>query len=90
MCRSLLCALLLRPVRRNLKRTRRTGRDGSADAWAHVREDVCDAVDMFIAPSRYLLQTLQRRVRHSLSDKITYLDYGFHRATCAGPYSKTG
>ena len=43
----------------------------------HVRE-VCDAVDMFIAPSRYLLQ----RFRDDFGipeQKLTYLDYGFHR-----------
>ena len=43
---------------------------------AHVRE-VCDAVDMFIAPSRYLLN----RFRDEFGipeQKLTYLDYGFH------------
>ena len=48
----------------------------------HVRE-VCDAVDMFIAPSRYLL----RRFRDDFSIpewKLTYLDYGFHRQRMEG------
>lgn len=43
---------------------------------AHVRE-VCDAVDLFLAPSKYL----SRRFRDDFGlsgEKITYLDYGFH------------
>ena len=43
---------------------------------AHVRE-VCDAVDVFIAPAMYLL----RRFRDEFGlpeDKLVYLDYGFH------------
>ena len=49
---------------------------------AHVR-DVCDAVDVFIAPSRYLL----RRFRDDFGipeQKLTYLDYGFHRQRMEG------
>ncbi|MXY19940.1 MAG: glycosyltransferase family 4 protein [Dehalococcoidia bacterium] len=49
---------------------------------AHVRE-VCDAVDVFIAPSRYLL----RRFRDDFGipeRKLTYLDYGFHRQRMEG------
>ena len=49
---------------------------------AHVRE-VCDAVDMFIAPSRYLL----RRFRDEFGipeRKLKYLDYGFHRRRLEG------
>ena len=48
----------------------------------HVRE-VCDAVDMFIAPSRYLL----RRFRDDFGipdRKLTYLDYGFQRQRMEG------
>ena len=48
----------------------------------HVRE-VCDAVGMFIAPSRYLL----RRFRDDFGipdRKLTYLDYGFHRKRMEG------
>ena len=48
----------------------------------HVRE-VCDAVDMFIAPSRYLL----RRFRDDFGipdRKLAYLDYGFHRQRMEG------
>ncbi len=55
-----------------------------ADYWtrwvgrrmSHVRE-VCDAVDVFIAPARYLL----RRFRNEFGlpeEKLVYLDYGFH------------
>ena len=43
---------------------------------AHVRE-VCDAVDVFIAPAMYLL----RRFRDKFGlpeEKLVYLDYGFH------------
>ena len=43
---------------------------------AHVRE-VCEAVDVFIAPARYLL----RRFRDDFGipeQKLVYLDYGFH------------
>ena len=43
---------------------------------AHIRE-VCEAVDHFIAPARYLLE----RFRDEFGlpeDKLTYLDYGFH------------
>ena len=43
---------------------------------AHVRE-VCDAVDVFIAPAMYLL----RRFRDDFGlpeEKLVYLDYGFH------------
>ena len=43
---------------------------------AHIRE-VCDAVDVFIAPAKYLL----RRFRDEFgipAGKLTYLDYGFH------------
>ena len=49
---------------------------------AHVRE-VCDAVDMFVAPSRYLM----RRFRDEFGipeRKLTYLDYGFHRDRMKG------
>ncbi len=42
----------------------------------HIRE-VCDAVDMFIAPSRYLLKRF--RDEFGIPErKLTYLDYGFH------------
>ena len=43
---------------------------------AHVRE-VCDAVDVFIAPSRYLLRRFRDEFRIP-EQKLTYLDYGFH------------
>ena len=48
----------------------------------HVRE-VCEAVNMFVAPSRYLL----RRFRDDFGIpewKLTYLDYGFHRQRMEG------
>ncbi len=44
---------------------------------AHIH-DICEAVDLFIAPSRSLLQ----RFRDEFGlpeDKLIYLDYGFHR-----------
>ena len=43
---------------------------------AHVH-DVCEAVDVFVAPARYLL----RRFRDDFGipeEKLVYLDYGFH------------
>ena len=49
---------------------------------AQVRE-VCGAVDMFVAPSMYLL----RRFRDDFGipeGKLTYLDYGFHRERMEG------
>ena len=49
---------------------------------SHVR-DISDEVDVFIAPSRYLL----KRFRDEFglpSDKLVYLDYGFHRARLQG------
>ena len=67
-----------------------------ADHWtqwvarrmAHVRQ-VCDAVDVFIAPAKYLL----RRFRDEFGlpeDKLVYLDYGFHRERMAGRLRATG
>ena len=61
-----------------------------ADHWTqwvgrrmqHVRQ-VCDAVDVFIAPAKYLL----RRFRDEFGlpeEKLVYLDYGFHRERMAG------
>ena len=61
-----------------------------ADYWtgwvgrrmAHVRE-VCDAVDVFVAPAMYLL----RRFRDEFGlpeEKLIYLDYGFHLDRMAG------
>ena len=55
---------------------------------AHVR-DVCDAVDVFIAPSRYLL----RRFRDDFGipeRKLTYLDYGFYRNRMEGRSGEPG
>jgi len=48
----------------------------------HIHQ-VCEAIDVFIAPSRYLLQ----RFRDEFGlphDKLVYLDYGFHRARLEG------
>lgn len=48
----------------------------------HIRE-VCDAVDVFIAPARYLLERF--RDEFGLPErKLTYLDYGFHRDRLGG------
>ena len=55
---------------------------------AHVLE-VCEAVDLFIAPARYLLG----RFRDDFGipeSKLTYLDYGFHRERLAGRERKGG
>ena len=49
---------------------------------AHARR-VSEAVDLFIAPARYLLE----RFRDDFGipeDKLTYLDYGFHRDRLTG------
>ena len=49
---------------------------------AHVRR-VCDAVDLFIAPARYLLG----RFRDDFGipeNRLVYLDYGFHRQRMTG------
>ena len=67
-----------------------------ADYWtqwvrrrmAHVRE-VCDAVDVFIAPAMYLL----RRFRDEFGlpeEKLAYLDYGFHLDRMAGRVRASG
>ena len=48
----------------------------------HIRE-VCDSVDVFIAPSRYLM----KRFRDEFGvpeEKLVYLDYGFHRDRLEG------
>ncbi len=54
----------------------------------HVRR-VCDAVDVFLAPARYLLG----RFRDDFGipeDKLVYLDYGFHRDRMAGRARNAG
>ena len=48
----------------------------------HIRQ-VCEAVDMFIAPSRYLLQRFQNEFGLP-EDKLIYMDYGFHCARLEG------
>ena len=48
----------------------------------HIRE-ICDSVDVFIAPSRYLM----KRFRDEFGipeEKLVYLDYGFHRDRLEG------
>ena len=55
---------------------------------SHVRE-VCDAVDVFIAPAMYLL----RRFRDEFGlpeEKLIYLDYGFHLNRMAGRHRVPG
>ena len=49
---------------------------------AHIGE-VCNAVDMFIAPSRYLMRRFSDDFGIPES-KLTYLDYGFHRERMEG------
>ena len=49
---------------------------------AHIRE-LCDAVDIFIAPSMYLMRRF--RDDFGLSEqKLVYLDYGFHLGRLKG------
>src|SRR5579859_3898652 len=48
----------------------------------HIRE-VCAAVDLFIAPSRYLLRRFRDEFGLS-ADKLVYLDYGFDTHRLAG------
>ena len=58
--------------------------DADASYWTgwvgrrmdHIR-DVCDAVDVFIAPSMYLLRRFQEDFGIP-EQKLVYLDYGFH------------
>jgi glycosyltransferase involved in cell wall biosynthesis len=54
----------------------------------HIHQ-ICEAVDLFIAPSRYLLQ----RFRNEFGlpdDKLIYLDYGFHRVRLEGRSKRAG
>ena len=48
----------------------------------HIRE-VCDAVDVFIAPARYLLGRFKDEFGLP-EEKLVYLDYGFHQDRMAG------
>ena len=55
---------------------------------AHIRR-VCDSVDLFLAPARYLLE----RFRDDFGlpeDKLVYLDYGFHRDRMVGRARRQG
>ncbi|HEY1354576.1 MAG TPA: glycosyltransferase [Ktedonobacteraceae bacterium] len=55
---------------------------------AHIRE-VCAVIDLFIAPSRTLLQRF--RQDFGLADhKLVYLDYGFQRERLQGRVRSTG
>ncbi len=55
---------------------------------SHVRQ-VCDAVDVFIAPARYLLSRF--RDDFGLDEKkLIYLDYGFHLERLAGRQRQPG
>ena len=53
-----------------------------AQRMAHVRR-MAELVDVFVAPSRYLLGRYQRDFGLPAA-KLTYLDYGFDRARLAG------
>jgi glycosyltransferase involved in cell wall biosynthesis/MoaA/NifB/PqqE/SkfB family radical SAM enzyme len=48
----------------------------------HIRE-VCGAIDLFIAPSRYLLQRFRDEF-HLPNEKLVYLDYGFQHQRFQG------
>ncbi len=48
----------------------------------HIRE-VCEAIDLFIAPSRTLLQRFRDEFGLP-AHKLVYLDYGFHRERLRG------
>lgn len=55
---------------------------------AHARE-ICKAVDLFIAPSRYLLDRFL--VDFGLPEnRLIYLDYGFHRERLLGRHRASG
>src|SRR5260370_38978207 len=49
---------------------------------AHIRE-VCAAIDLFIAPSRTVLQRFRDEFGLP-ANKLVYLDYGFHRERLQG------
>ncbi len=55
---------------------------------AHIRE-VCEAIDLFIAPSHYLLQRFRNEFRLP-DEKLVYVDYGFHRNRFQGRYRTPG
>lgn len=55
---------------------------------AHIRE-VCAAIDLFIAPSRTLLQRFRDEFGLPES-KLVYLDYGFHRERLQGRVRAAG
>ena len=65
-------------------------RDRDIDYWsgwvgrrmAHLR-DVCEAVDLFIAPSQYLLERFRTELGIS-ENKLLYLDYGFDTERLSG------
>lgn len=55
---------------------------------AHIRA-VCDAVDVFIAPSRHLLGRFRDEFGLP-AGKLVHLDYGFHRQRLAGRVREAG
>ena len=55
---------------------------------AHIR-DVCEAVDLFIAPAKYLLRRFCDEFRLP-EEKLRYLDYGFHLDRLQGRRRTTG
>lgn len=55
---------------------------------AHIRA-VCDAVDVFIAPSQHLLGRFRDEFGLP-ADKLVHLDYGFHRLRLAGRVREAG
>lgn len=49
---------------------------------AHIRE-ICGMIDLFIAPSQYLLEKFHGEFGLP-AEKLIYLDYGFHRSRLVG------
>lgn len=63
-------------------------RDWVGRRMAHVRE-IAELVDLFIAPSRYLMQRFNTEFGLPLG-KLRYLDYGFDRDRLAGRVRREG
>ena len=88
--RALLCCATSQADERGMRDGRRL-LDGSglAGAWS-MSVEVCDAVDMFIAPSRYLLQAVQGRLRNPCAEahlsrlRLSSTAHGGPNSDCSG------